>query len=129
VNEIKNIITQVQSTQIRIGHVQGRYISDAQINRILDCLEQLMTYDNNSVTGTDSDLTPTESNLSVASSSLRQTTSLSDRAVIIRNDIRLKEIELACASKDQRTRVNLELGVLRSEASRVAKAIQKLSSP
>jgi len=115
-NTILNILTQVRSTTIDIGAVQGHYISTAQLNAILTELghsqgSQLSAPPSYATFDTDS------SDSDGASLALRKSS--------LERRIRRKIAKLNTANSVARVQLNLELGQLRSELARIVRGIRQ----
>lgn len=117
---IRNILEQCNSTTISIGHTEGHFLSSKQFAVLEECADTLESLE--SVAGID---TP-------SSSAITQATTEEDgiraRRLQLAREIKQKQIQLTAATPGDRSQINLEIGKLLSERSKLDKLIKQLDS-
>lgn len=108
---ILNILAQVKETRLSVGTFDGYAISKRQVVAIEEALEELISVN-----------TPEASEAGGEEDSLRV------RRVQVASEIRHKNIQIAAASPEERSALNLQLGKLLSERARIDKLLTRLDS-
>lgn len=119
-NIIRNILQQVNGTIINIGHIEGHYISIAQVavlEEVADHLEQL-----EEVSAID---TPSSSQVTEAAT---EEDGVRVKRLQLAREIKQKQIQLAAAPKGQKPVINQDLGKLLSERARLDKLIKQFET-
>ncbi len=119
---IENILAQVQTTTVQIGHLKGHFISEAQINAIRDVLGPNATR----MLAVIREFGP--SACSPADTAGESESSLRARRDTIKKAITKKRIELDSAPPYMRSDLNEEYQQLISERTKIDRSIKALNA-
>lgn len=117
---IRNILQQVNSTTISIGHSEGHFISTRQVAVLEDCADSLEHLE--SVAGID---TPTTSQITQATT---EEDGVRARQLQLAREIKAKRIRLTASIPANRSSINTEINQLLSEQAKLAKLIKQFET-
>lgn len=114
---IKNIITQVSSTSVHLGHFEGHAISSAQVKVLRDVADQLERAEaRNAAEG----LLPTDTDIDEED--------IRTRIATLTSQIKGKQVTITFADKTQKPIINLGINTLLSERAHLRKLLEKFGA-